>query len=360
MHLISVLLIWFQFHLAQAFSPIKGDRIEKISRLHGGVGIAESYSWKEDQYEIELKVRVPASTKSKQINYQAKSKSISLQIGDEILLDGSRNMRGMIDIDGTFWSLLDSDEHDGRDLIITIEKLMLPPNDPFEVVEFDWGGIYLDDEDEIIEKKYDEPEELDIREYASSLGVDIDNINMTMVDKGMFSSGLNMTRSTLDEMSKAGYVKEVTQQGDQEFIDNGSGDPDSSIPFKPFGQNVGADEIADAGIRMDGNPNQNNMPINPYMSPDSTWYQTMPAEEARTDDDTIPMEENEQVKKSSPTIEKVKMQDPIDLLTVVKLKEVLKREGLKVSGNKEDLRNRLKSHVRSVVDEKKKREEEIQ
>jgi hypothetical protein len=37
---------------------------------------------------------------------------------------------------------------------------------------------------------------------------------------------------------------------------------------------------------------------------------------------------------------------PIDLLTVNRLKEVLRQEGLKVSGSKAELQQRLKDHIR--------------
>ena len=70
-------------------------------------------------------------------------------------------------------------------------------------------------------------------------------------DKNMFSSGLNMTRNTLDELTSAGYVSEVTRQSDgTELINKGS----ESVPFNAFGQNVGKDEIDDAGIDMNGIP----------------------------------------------------------------------------------------------------------
>jgi hypothetical protein len=329
------------------------------TQLFGGTGVTADYSWKEGQYEIELKVKVPKSTTAKQIHYQAKSKSIHLALGDDkkVLLDGSRAMRGLIDLDGTFWSIVDSEEHDGRDVVITIEKLMLPPKDPFAVVDFDWNGIYPDDEDEIIEKKYDEPEELDVREYAASLGVDIDNINMTMVDKSMFSSGLNMTRSTMDELTKSGYVKEVTRQGDgTELIGDGPGD---TVPFSAYGEGVSQDEIAAAGIKMDAFSNPSNPGVNPYMTKDSPWLNTMPAEEARTGDEDIASDDpitsdgsDDEKESADPTA----MQDPIDLLTVVKMKEILRRENLKVSGNKKELQDRLKNHVKSVMDKKREGE----
>ena len=44
-----------------------------------------------------------------------------------------------------------------------------------------------------------------------------------------------------------------------------------------------------------------------------------------------------------------KASDPIDLLTVRKLKEILKSQGLKVSGNKKELQDRLRAQVNSLL-----------
>ena len=41
--------------------------------------------------------------------------------------------------------------------------------------------------------------------------------------------------------------------------------------------------------------------------------------------------------------------DPIDMLTVKRMKDILKKQGLKVSGNKEELKDRLRSHVQSMI-----------
>jgi hypothetical protein len=101
-----------------------------------------------------------------------------------------------------------------RIVTVTIETSVKTPKDDFEIVDYDWGGVYPDDEGEVQERKYEEPEELNIGEYAASLGVDIDNINMSMVDKTMFTSGLDLTKSTMEEITKAGYVQEVTEQSD--------------------------------------------------------------------------------------------------------------------------------------------------
>ncbi|MGK3743513.1 MAG: hypothetical protein ACI90V_010371, partial [Bacillariaceae sp.] len=41
--------------------------------------------------------------------------------------------------------------------------------------------------------------------------------------------------------------------------------------------------------------------------------------------------------------------DPVDNLTVAKLREVLKARGLKVSGNKKELQERLRSEIQSML-----------
>lgn len=327
--------------------------------IFGGTGVAKTYSWKEEQFEIELKVSVPKTTKAKDINFQIQSKSVHLTLGDDVLLDGSRQFRGLVDVDGTFWSFADDDES-SRTVSITMEKLITPPADSFEVVEYDWGGIYPEEEEkeELVSKNYDEPEALDIRDYATSLGVDIDNIDMSKVDKSMFSSGLNMTKNTLDELSNAGLVNEVTRQNDgSEFTNNAE-------PFQSLGKGISQDEMDAAGIT--NGPKVPNAPI-PFLDTDSPWSKSMPVEEARGSDneDIAPIsdgllkeEEKKAVKENGETKLRRKNADPIDLLTVARLKEILKAENLKVSGNKKELQDRLKAHIASRIRGPKKKEEE--
>ena len=332
------------------------QKISSSSALFGGIGTTANYTWKEDQFEIEIKIPVPLETKAKHITYKPKSRSMELSLeiqkdDKKVLLHGERQFRGIVDLDGTFWSLHDSDEGgDGRELVVTIEKLIVPPSDPFAVVDYDWGSVYMNDEDEILSKTYDEPEELDIKEYAASLGVDIDNINMTMVDKTMFSSGLNLTRSTLDELTNSGYVKEVTKQGDGlEFIEEGQGVDRKTVPFKSLGNNIGDDEIeaAQFGDRL-GSSGQASIP---FLDTDSPWRKNMPVEEARgVESDELYANDNEESSdKDDEQTSPSKNQDPVDRLTVSKLKEILRKEGLKVSGNKKELQDRLRNHVNSVM-----------
>ena len=379
------------------------------TQLFGGIGIADTYRWEETQYEIDVTVPVPAGTRAKRIKFRATPNSVHLAImgwngdsdNDIVLLDGDRQMRGQVSVDGTYWAIADGEnddpDDDRRQITVTIEKMIVEPQDQFEVVEYDWGGVYPNDEDEVSERKYDEPEELDVREYAKSLGVDIDNINMSMVDKTMFSSGLNMTQSTMDELSKAGYVKEVTQQGDgQEFT---TGEDGSAVPFNSLGDNIGADEIMniEAG-RLVPSPGSEGSTDDilaavtgergkskggkskirselPFIDTHSKWHNSVPVEEVR-DEDGMPIDmpsgddDGDEVDErddaiSKPTLdskdtagdsdngsngEKAKPSDPIDLLTVKRLKEILKEQNLKISGNKQELRDRLRSAVNAKLE----------
>ena len=370
------------------------------TQLRGGIGIADTYRWEETQYEIDVTVPVPAGTRAKRIKFRATPNSVHLAImglnddvdNDIVLLDGDRQMRGQISIDGTYWAIADGEnddpDDDQRQITITIEKMILEPQDQFEVVEYDWGGVYPNDEGEVSERKYDEPEELDMREYAKSLGVDIDNINMSMVDKTMFSSGLNMSESTMDELSKAGYVKEVTQQGDgQEFLTDDDG---MAVPFNSLGDNIGADEVMNieagrlvpppgsgggstddilAAVTGEGDKSKGGRSKLrselPFIDTHSKWHSSVPVEEVR-DEDGLPIdmpsdddELDEAASKGSTsdtdadaidgTESNDKPADPIDLLTVKRLKEILKEQGLKVSGNKQVLRDRLRSAVNSKL-----------
>ena len=352
---ILILLLSSLFLPTNSFQiPYPSNRFS--TTLYGGTGVAQTYSWKEEQFEIELSVTVPKSTKAKDVSFKILPKSVHLMVGDQIYLDGSRQFRGMVDVDGTFWSFVDdATNKDERTLCITMEKLMNPPDDSFEVVEYDWGGIYSEEEekDELVKKEYEKPEELDIRDYAASLGVDIDNIDMSKVDKSMFSSGLNMTKNTLDQLSDAGLVNEVTRQNDgSESINDGD-------PFQSLGKGIGKEEMDAAGINQALDNNKPTVPI-PFLDDDAPWTKSMPVEEARGSDNedissTLPRVDDASKateRKTSSETKTSKQQrnaDPIDLLTVARLKEILRAENLKVSGNKTELQDRLKAHIASRI-----------
>jgi len=360
--------------------------IGRSAVLFGGFGAAKNYTWAEEQYEIDVSVLVPAGTRTRDISFKATPKSVDLRLSNDdgtetVLLDGTRQMRGRVCVDGVYWAIADGDEAgevsgDERQVTVTIEKMISEPKDQFEVVEFDWGGVYPDDEEEVLRKKYEEGEELDVREYAASLGVDIDNINMTMVDKTMFNAGtgMNMTRSAMDELTKAGYMKEVTQQGDgTEYVTDDEG---NSVPFSQLGENIGEDEIRRAvfdGADATGPGSQASRTGGirdqlPFIDTPTQWQKSMPVEEGRIEDGIIREVDNGIALSSSGSAntdvenngidtdgnketEDNNAVDPIDVLTVKRLKEILKEQNLKVSGNKQELRDRLRVHVNSMLEQ---------
>jgi hypothetical protein len=242
---------------------------------------------------------------------------------------------------------------DSEDRVVTvqIEKHHRTPQDDFDIIDYDWKGVYPQDEEEVLEREYEKTEELNIREYAASLGVDIDNINMSLVDKTMFSSGLNLTRSTMDQLTRAGYVQEVTQQSDgMEYTTDEEGE---SVPFRRFGGTVNEDEIREAETIS--------RPKIPFLDTDSPWSKAVPVKDleemepseaasfGRQNSDIMSLptsvDDGDTDATAGPT-------DPIDLLTVKRLKEILREQGLRVSGSKAELKERLRNHVNSMLKER--------
>ncbi|KAL7470889.1 hypothetical protein ACHAXS_011170 [Conticribra weissflogii] len=427
------------------------------TKIFGGIGIASTYRWKEEQFEIEVTIPVPPGTQAKNVKFKCSSTGIDLRLAkmkndgvdETILLDGSREMRGKICVDGTFWSLADATRRRNnkeenqtreseRDITITIEKLFVPTSSiggmqTFDsLTDFDWGGLYNDDEGEVTFRKYEEAEELDVKEYAAKLGVDIDNLDMSKVDKSMFGAGLgsagagmgdckiddvesasdeeyasgaysgngfhlNITQATLDQLTKVGLAKEIVQQGDgvEYELDTLNDDGDDSLgknrrKFSMLGDGVNEAELLEAGIV--GSPPAKTIP--------NLWHQSIPVEEApgfhssdcfggngRLSEGILENEiverevvssqskdSSEEVvnltggkndapssgespdhssagteKRAQPINEKV--EDPIDILTVARLKEILRAQGLKVTGTKQVLRDRLRDHVTSLLQE---------
>ena len=346
------------------FSKFQKPSVRLDTLLFGGKGVATDYSWSEEQFEIEVTVKVPKDTKGKNIFFKATSTSIELKLkntpdGELLLLDPARELRGQVLVDGTFWMISDPDDGgDYREVTVTIEKNIRPPKDDFDVVEYDWKGVYNNDDDEVSSRKYDEPEELDVREYAASLGVDIDNIDMSKVDKTMFSSGLNLTEKSLDSLSDAGLIEEITQQGDgSEWTTDEEGE---RVPFSSYGKAVSSEEV-----EQNQGPTRDMPPRIPFLDTDSAWHKAVPVERKEGEDnvnDPVVNSKEHEVKKerSSSTkdqkkqelkrIREQKAKDPIDTLTVARLKEVLRSNGLKVSGNKKELQERLRQHVQTMLE----------
>jgi hypothetical protein len=347
-------------------SIMRRNTKSKTALTMSGDGIAKGYTWHEEAFELEVTVNVPKETRAKDIMFQATRDSIDLRLGrpsdnndddnDEvILLDPSRKLRGRVSLEGTFWIISDPEESNSgdsyRQVTVTIEKQIRRPKDDFDVIDYDWKGIYFqEDEEEVSFRKYDESEELDVRDYAASLGVDIDNINMSLVDKSMFTSGLNLTQSSLDSLTESGLMKEVTQQSDgSEWVTDSEGE---RVPFNSMGGDAPPIPTTTTTTK----------PTVPFLDTNSPWHTTVPVDETedflQTNITKAEIEETtktEQDKKREEKKQELKKQreqqaaDPIATLTVARLKEILKSRGIKVSGNKQELQDRLRAEVGSML-----------
>jgi len=237
---------------------------------------------------------------------------------------------------------------------VTIEKDIRTPRDDFDVIEYDWKGVYKNDEEEVSYRKYDEPEELNVREYAASLGVDIDNLNMSLVDKTMFTSGLNISKSSFDSLKEAGLMKEVTQQQDgSEWITDEEGE---RVPFSSMGQAVSKDEIQSAS---DQTVEASSKKTIPFLDTDSPWHNAVSvdkrgeiAKKIAGDADQAGKSENTELEEKKKRLQKQRefdAVDPISTLTVARLRDILRDRGLKVSGNKKELQERLRAEVKLML-----------
>ena len=379
-----------------------------------GIGIATNYTWKEDAYEIELSVRVPKATRTKDIRYKATSRSIDLRLlpvpknsnasveddnfsnTEIVLLDGSRQLRGRINVDGTYWVISDlpntvaittmedddaqlkgpKENEQYRQVTVTIEKIIATPKDDFDIIDYDWKGIYhSEDENEVSVRTYDAPEPFNVRQYAAEMGVDIDNLNMSMVDKTMFSSNLNITKSTLQTLHKAGYIspQEVTQQKDgTEYIVNPeTGEPElvsiddefrapsAKIPFidtdtawdKERVPETEASPPESVSTTLDSPVPISAIPDNNNNRDDVVQLKRNLTRAAFVNDQMNPDtgNNNENPFRSSSGGNNKNDDDPIAMLTVVRLKEILKAQGLKTSGTKSELQQRLRQQVNALL-----------
>lgn len=334
------------------------------SSLFSGVGIAKDYSWREEAFEIEVTVQVPSETRAKDIAFKARPTSIELKLRkpetkeeeeeDVLLLDPDRNLRGKVVVDGTYWVISDAEDDEGnnkgRQVTVTIEKRVQQAKDDFDVIDYDWNGVYREEEEgEVSYRKYDEPEKLDVREYAASLGVDIDNINMSMVDKSMFSSGLNLTQKSIDSLSESGHLQEVTQQGDgSEWITDDDGE---QVPFSTMGEGVSQDEVRRSmSNNEEGEAKSRTIP---FLDTDSPWHKAVPVEDKEdVDTATEKQQQEKNEKKKQLKIQRENQAlDPIATLSVARLREILRSRGMKVSGNKKELQDRLRGEVNSMMGE---------
>ena len=445
-----------------------------------GRGVANNYTWREEAFEIEVTVTVPKTTKAKDITFKATSTSISLTMDRNktkkkgkdlknkdnqseseneneslVLLDPNRKLRGRVVVDGTYWEISDDNPDisihdkdkdlgsapgDGDDdnlllmnvipkkyVTVTIEKFIRTPKNDMDVIDYDWYGVYsTENENEVTYRKYDEPEKLNVREYAKTLGVDIDNINMSLVDKTMFTSGLgNTTKQTeiIDNLKETGYIQQddiIEQNDGTQWVTNEHGEPipyngtaatgtataqgggdgsddanqgttrrkETKIPFldteSPWNKNtISVDEIKqnmqkqkekfeeEQSLLEDDDDDEDDQPsddgedfLSPFFDSDdddtkkktqkATWEQTQPEEvQSISSKPSTPRRPPTTTSKTESTNNgRNDVQDPIGTLTVARLKDILRAQGLKVGGNKKELQERLRNHVQNMLHQK--------
>ena len=181
-------------------------------------------------------------------------------------------------------------------------------------------------------------------------------------DRGVNYDGMNndggfrfdIDQATLERLSRAGLAKEVVRQADGSEYELGG---EERTLFSMLGKDISDDELREAGIVR-------GVGVTPKKR---TYYDAgddvrIVADEVRVitsnagvvdvpvTSEVVEEEEEEHVDFPG-DVASMKPRDPIDMLTVARLKEVLKSQGLKTSGTKGVLRDRLRGHVTSMLRE---------
>lgn len=367
-------------------------RYSKTTRLWAGRGVAANYTWTEDQFEIEVSFTVPKRVRASHVHFKATSTSIDLryhhrqrhtEINDNdndrndddmiILLDKNRKLKGKINLDGTYWLIADDDDDhaaDHRLITVTIEKHIPRNRDDFTPIEYDWKAVYLTPDPTITVVEYDKPEPLNVREYAASMGVDVDNIDMSKVDKTMFSSGLNVTKSTLDTMYQSGLLSKetITRQtdGTEYTVDDETGDP---VPYSLLDHkknnnkkilNKEEEDDDDDDMEDDDDDDEASGAEMATTTTTAAGNTTTVIRQVRNmtraafamDSAALKattMEKDNKKKNKKENQPAVEEKDPIEGLTVARLKQMLRSQGLPVSGNKAVLQDRLRRQVNALL-----------
>lgn len=168
----------------------------------------------------------------------------------------------------------------------------------------------------------------------------------------------------MEALTKAGYLQdqEVTQQGDgSEWV---TGEDGEQVPFSSFGDGISPKERIPSDGASSGKI--------PFLDTSSPWNKAVPVDkkqeflanatkaaveeeqgglekEKTTTTTTATTQTDSQKMKELVNQRKRNAKDPIEALTVARLKEVLKSNGLKVTGNKKELQDRMRAHVNSMM-----------
>ena len=185
--------------------------------------------------------------------------------------------------------------------------------------------------------------------------------NGALDDDGGFR--FDVDRATLERLASAGLAREVVRQADGSEYELGGGER----KFSMLGRDVSDDELREAGMVGGGAAPKGRTR---YDAGDDALVETddvriiasnagvvdVPGTsevgeegEEGEDADNVPVAEG--IEDAGGDVASTKPRDPIDMLTVARLKEVLRSQGLKTSGTKGVLRDRLRGHVKSLLRE---------
>merc|ERR1712183_412227 len=141
-----------------------------------------------------------------------------------------------------------------------------------------------------------------------------------------------MTKDVMDKAQKEGFLQEVTMQDDGAHLEEKDGSRAKySSPLK------NNEDITDA-FQKSYEDMVSKTPMATSDNDDKTANKEEQPQQQQKNDD-----ENEKMPSGT-------LVDPIDTLTVARLKEILRAQKLKVSGTKKELQDRLKLHVQSMLD----------
>ena len=177
-------------------------------QCNGGVGVGrvgERYSWRETEWELEVCVPVPATTRKEDVLFKASTTSLKLGLANttELLMGGQ--LKGRIALDGTYWSL----EGEGPERAV---KLLLEKKDGALENSMDWRRVLA--EEPATEAQYEEAERFDTQAYVHQM-LGPEGVNMSLVDKEMFgglAGGVmaNVSRDTLKDYVEAKVLDDAS------------------------------------------------------------------------------------------------------------------------------------------------------
>lgn len=157
-------------------SPLSG-RFRSILKSRKGTGMMpdRSYSWTESKEEIEVRMKVPESTKVSEIHYSLGARSVDLTCNNKVLLRGE--FRRKVSVDSCCWNFdkrLESNEEEDdhndetyKDVVLRLVKKFKLPH-----IEEEWCGV-LDDVSEMNATKeyyFHERDKFDMKRYLAYMG----------------------------------------------------------------------------------------------------------------------------------------------------------------------------------------------